>query len=87
MFFQKRIFPDLDENKRNRNWSSDAAIATQSDCTYQILIHLKRTFAMAIFTKFFIADLVISGARLQELNSRRAFSYRLSNWHRVVQNF
>ena len=66
MFSQKRIITDLDENKREREWGSDEALARTSDCTYQIPIHLKRTFVIAILTNLFFADPVISEARLQE---------------------
>ena len=66
MFSQKRIFPDLDENKREREWSSDEALARTFDCTYQIPIQLKRAFAIVILIKFFIADPVVSEARLQK---------------------
>ena len=46
--------------------ASEAPIARPSDCTYQIPLHLKWTFVTERFSKLFMADLGISGARLLE---------------------
>ena len=53
--------------------ASDAPIARPSDCICQIPLHLKWTFVTASFSKLFMADLGISGARF--LNNSKNFSF------------